>query len=207
MDDLLREQQAYYRRQAPVYDEGYHDPLAVDGRLLDGLPIHGDVLELACGTGHWTGRLADRAGRLTAVDGAPEMLAIARERTQGKPGVEFVEADLFGWTPPRRYDTVFFGFWLSHVPPELFGRFWAMVAAALRPGGAACFVDESDTGRVFEPSLAEAVARRWSGDEEYRVVKVYYAPSELAGRLAGEGWSARVDRVGERFLVGSARLA
>jgi hypothetical protein len=31
--------------------------------------------------------------------------------------VEFIEADVFAWEPPRRYDTVLFAFWLTHVPP------------------------------------------------------------------------------------------
>jgi trans-aconitate methyltransferase len=53
---------------------------------------------------------------VTAVDAAPEMLALARQRVRDLP-VEFVQADLFAWQPPRRYDTVFFAFWLTHVPP------------------------------------------------------------------------------------------
>jgi hypothetical protein len=28
------------------------------------------------------------------------------------------------WRPDRRYDVVFFGFWLSHVPLERFAAFW-----------------------------------------------------------------------------------
>ena len=77
--------------------------------------------------------LAGRARSVTAVDAAPEMIAIARDRVCGLP-VEFVTADLFGWQPSRRYDTVFFGFWLSHVPPARFAPFWSTVRAALRPG-------------------------------------------------------------------------
>jgi hypothetical protein len=49
--------------------------------------------------------------------------------------VRFVEADLFTWEPDRRYDVVFMGFWLSHVPAERFESFWALVAAALAPRG------------------------------------------------------------------------
>jgi trans-aconitate methyltransferase len=75
----------------------------------------GDVLELACGPGAWTEKLLRHASGLTAVDGASEMLARARARV-GDARVRFVQADLFTWTPDRRYDVVFFGFWLSHVP-------------------------------------------------------------------------------------------
>ena len=57
--------------------------------------------------------------------------------------VRFVEADLFAWRPDRRYDAVFFGFWLSHVPLERFDGFWALVADCLAPGGRVCFVDDA----------------------------------------------------------------
>ncbi|WP_327295255.1 MULTISPECIES: hypothetical protein [unclassified Streptomyces] len=46
---------------------------------------------------------------MTAVDAAAEVLALAGTRT-ASPTVQFVEADLFEWQPPRRYDTVFFAF-------------------------------------------------------------------------------------------------
>jgi SAM-dependent methyltransferase len=82
--------------------------------------------------------------RVTAVDAAPEMLARARERVAGV-GVEFIEADLFDWRAPRQFDTVFFAFWLSHVPPERFADFRDLVEDALRPAGRACFVDSSPT--------------------------------------------------------------
>lgn len=120
VDALLGEQQDYYRARAAQYDEEYaaNAELLGPDRTLAGLPIAGDVLELACGTGQWTLRLADRATSLTAVDGAPEMLAVAARRTAGR-AVDYRRVDLFDWRPERRYDRVFFGFWLSHVPPEL----------------------------------------------------------------------------------------
>jgi hypothetical protein len=49
---LVAEQVAYYRAHAPDYDDAY---LGKDwDRCVEELPITGDVLELACGTGHWT---------------------------------------------------------------------------------------------------------------------------------------------------------
>jgi len=208
ISDVVHEQQLYYRKRAGEYDATSDHPDFREGqRLLAGLPLRGDVLELACGTGRWTPLLAERADSLTAVDGAPEMLAIARDHV-GRPDVRFVEADLFTWTPSRQYDSVFFAFWLSHVPPALFAPFWARVASALRPGGHACFLDESDTAGHLEqdiPDPAVPVARRRLGDEEHRIIKVFRSPRELVVLLAAEGWTADVHRRGDRFLTGSAR--
>jgi trans-aconitate methyltransferase len=87
----------------------------------------GSVLELACGPGTWTAQLLHHAADVTAVDASPEMLAIASARVGGER-VRFVPADLFRWQPDRRYDVVFFGFWLSHVPAERFASFWSVVS-------------------------------------------------------------------------------
>jgi ubiquinone/menaquinone biosynthesis C-methylase UbiE len=98
MDDdvqaLVAEQVAYYRAHAPDYDNdiaGLHSDWS---QSIDELPITGDVLELACGSGRWTPLLAARARSVTAVDAAPEMLALARQRVRDLP-VELIEADVF----------------------------------------------------------------------------------------------------------------
>jgi len=210
MDDdvqtLLAEQVTYYRAHAPDYDVAY---LGKDwDHSIDELPITGDVLELACGTGHWTRLLAARGRSVTAVDAAPEMLALARQRAKGLP-VEFIQADVLAWQPPRRFDTVFFAFWLTHVPPVRFAAFWWMVAMALAPGGRVCFVDDSDQARAGERFVSDqatpAVWRRLGDGSERRVVKVYYRPGALAARLAELGWSAEVHETSTPLLVGTAR--
>jgi SAM-dependent methyltransferase len=205
VEALLAEQLAYYRAHAPDYDDEYlGQPW---DRCLDELPITGDVLELACGTGHWTPLLARRAHSVTAVDAAPEMLTLARQRVRGLP-VQFIQADVLGWQPPRRYDTVFFAFWLTHVPPARFAAFWSVVAATLAPGGRACFLDSSHRERAAERVLSDqptpTVWRRLRDGSEHRVVKVFYQPAELAARLAELGWSASVRETSVRLLVGAA---
>jgi len=87
-------------------------------------------MELACGTGIWTEQLLRHAAEITTVDASPEMLGIASRRVESDR-VRFVLADIFNWEPDRRYDVVFFGFWLSHVPLERFDAFWAPVAQCL----------------------------------------------------------------------------
>ena len=61
------------------------------------------VLDLACGTGTMTEILMGRGYEMLAADASPDMLAAAREKTEGKPGVPPVflcqsmpELDLYG---------------------------------------------------------------------------------------------------------------
>lgn len=59
--------------------------------------------------GIWTEQLLRHADRVLAVDVAPEALAINRAKHAGR-NVDYLVADLFSWTPPRRFDAVCFGF-------------------------------------------------------------------------------------------------
>ncbi|MER5754964.1 class I SAM-dependent methyltransferase [Streptomyces sp. NPDC002088] len=205
MDDdaLLTEQMAYYRAGAAEYDRPYaeYENLQKLLTVVDDLPIAGDVLELACGTGQWTPRLAARARSVTAVDAAAEVLALARART-ASPTVQFLQADLFEWQPPRRYDTVFFAFWLSHVPPTRLPDFWDTVAAALAPGGKAVFIDDGPAAAVHEEVLANqpapAALRRLDDGSQYRIVKVFHDAQTLTDDLTALGWS-----VGIRTMAGN----
>jgi SAM-dependent methyltransferase len=204
-DALLTEQMAYYRDGAAEYDRPYAEQEGLRRLLtvVDDLPIAGDVLELACGTGQWTPRLAARARSVTAVDAAAEVLALARART-ASPTVEFLEADLFEWQPPRRYDTVFFAFWLSHVPPSRWPGFWDTVAAALAPGGKAVFVDDGPAAAAYEEVLANqpvpAALRRLDDGSEYRIVKVFHDARNLTDDLTARGWSVQIRSIAGNFV-------
>jgi demethylmenaquinone methyltransferase/2-methoxy-6-polyprenyl-1,4-benzoquinol methylase len=95
------------------------------------------VLELACGTGTWTQVLLPIAHDITAIDAAPEMLTIARQKLGNAP-VSYQQADVFQWEPRQEYDLVFFANWLSHVLPKDLDAFLRKVARAVRPGDIWC---------------------------------------------------------------------
>ena len=199
LGQLLAEQLAYYRAAAPVYES-----LSLPGwggaevaAALEAFAPRGNILELACGPGMWTQLLARHASSVTAVDGAPEMLARARARA-GNERVQFVEADLFSWRPERRYDVVFFGFWLSHVPPHRFEAFWSLVDEALVPGGRVFFADDAVRG-----AASSVIQRRLDDGRAYRIVKVPYSLSELETRLAGIGWRFTFTQTSGGFFWGS----
>ncbi len=207
--DLLAEQVEYYRARATEYDRVYAERADLRALLAgaDELPIAGDVLELACGTGQWTAVLAPRARSVTALDTAPEALAIARARP-ACADVEFVRANVFEWQPPRRYDTVFFAFWLSHVPPARLPAFWNAVADTLAPGGKAIFVDDGPAEAVNDQLLADqpapAALRRLDDGRGFRIVKVFHDAGVLASDLTASGWSADVRSAQHNFIVGVA---
>jgi len=215
LDELLASQRRFYDLRAPDYadvtkltDRKHRGlmPTAEVRAVVDRFAFTGDVLELACGAGGFTRDLLRHADTLTAVDGSARMLELNREIV-GDPAVEYRHADLFGWSPDRTYDAVFFGFWLSHVPPSRFESFWTMVAACLRPGGRVGFVDEDPRARVYELAHSDegvpTATRTLADGTRHEIVKVFWDPSELQERLAGLGWHATVRATGASFYVGS----
>ena len=217
--ELLSTQKTYYDLRSPDYldktkpsdrkGRGFMEPEVIRA-LIDELRPTGDVLEFACGDGAFTRELVRHAQSVTAIDGSPRMLARNREQV-AHPDVRYVEADIFAWAPGRLYDTVFFGFWLSHVPPTAFDAFWALVRACLRPGGRVAFVDEDDRGSVNDDSRVIGdvpVATRTLGDgRQFNIVKVFWDPTDLEQRLRALNWHIDVRPVGETFMYGSGRHA
>ncbi|MFF7987538.1 class I SAM-dependent methyltransferase [Streptomyces sp. NPDC007901] len=204
---LLSEQRAYYRALAPNY---LNQLLDLPGgaeltEALDEFRPTGRVLELACGPGTWTPQLLRHATDVTAVDASPEMLAIAASRVPDGAQVTFVEADLFGWEPDRRYDVVFMGCWLSHVPARRFESFWSLVAAALAPQGRVFFVDDRyrTPEELVEGPASSTIQRRTPDGTAYRIVKVPYEPTELERQLRQLGWDITVTSTAGPFFWGA----
>lgn len=203
---VLAEQRAYYRAIANEYEDHAIDIRGRDELVaaVEAFRPTGDVLELACGSGNWTEKLLRSAQTVTAVDAAPEMLARAAARV-GSAHVRFVEADLFSWRPDRRYDAVFFGFWLSHVPPELFDSFWSLVADCLSSGGRVFFCDDNHRTEqeLIEGADSPVVERRLNDGRPFRVIKVPYEPAELERRLRALGWEITVTASSGPFYWGT----
>jgi trans-aconitate methyltransferase len=208
-DQLLAEQRAYYSALAPDYlDQGLDLPGGAEvADALDAFRPEGSVLEFACGPGVWTGQLLRHASDVTAVDASPEMLAIAAHRVPDGAPVRFIQADLFTWEPDRRYDVVFMGFWLSHVPAERFVSFWARVAAALAPGGRVFFADDSyrTAEELIEGPASSTIQRRTPDGTAYRIVKLAYEPADLQRRLRGLGWDITVTTAAGPVYWGAGR--
>jgi demethylmenaquinone methyltransferase/2-methoxy-6-polyprenyl-1,4-benzoquinol methylase len=172
-------------------------------------PPSSRCLELASGWGRFTRPLLELCQQVTAVDACAEMHAINRA-INGDARVAYIEMDLFEYVPQARYDLVFAGFWLSHVPQARLGPFWNMVATALAPDGCVVMVDDgildSDGVPRFadDPTGSDAHRRLWDG-QEFTIVKNAYNPSELERLLDDLGWSAAVTPISREIYVVVAR--
>lgn len=149
------------------------------------------------------------ASQFTALDGSGEMLAINAARLRA-PLVRYVKADPFQWQPTEQFDTVFFGFSLSHVPPEPFAAFWRLVRSCLAPGGRVFFVDSlhETTSTATDHCLPEATVlrRRLNDGREFQIYKVFYDPADLTQRLGELGWLFDIQQTSHYFLHGYGHL-
>jgi SAM-dependent methyltransferase len=223
IEEVLAEQRRYYDERAREYEDfwlrrgRYSHGAEADARWfaetrrlreeLARMAPRGEVLELACGTGIWTAELAGHAAGITALDASARALSLAREKVHA-PNVEWVQGDVFAWEPAGAYDVCFFGFWLSHVPRELFAPFLAKVGRALRRGGRALMVDSARSERAsardqtLAPPGEELSTRRLDDGREYTIVKHWFEAGALQGELEALGWRARVGSTGEFFVYG-----
>ena len=105
------------------------------------------------------------------------------------------------------------GFWLSHVPRERLADFLALTHRWLKPGGRMAAIDSFARQRL--PSAADhaepvddVAIRRLADGREFRIVKVYYTPDDLAGALGAAGFDEiEVTTTGRFFVMVSARSA
>lgn len=88
------------------------------------------ILDLGCGTGHLTARIAEAGARVVGIDSSAEMIAEAR---RGYPGLRFEVADARDFALDEPFDAVFSNAVLHWVkPPE---RAVACIRRTLAPGG------------------------------------------------------------------------
>lgn len=198
-DTSMRE---YYAARAPIYDEVYLRPerQADLDQLRQRIPAWfagRSVLEVACGTGHWTQFIAPVAARMMATDAIAETLAFARLRP-GADRVTFVQADAFALPDSLgKFTAAFAGLWLSHVPIERLGEFFAGLHARLVPRARVVLIDNTDAQCDRLPIVERDTAgntyqRRTLPDgTTHRVLKNFPSEAELASMIEGVGADAR----------------
>ncbi len=134
---------------AGVYDSLYQDKdyeaecdlLETIFQRFGGDTVH-SILDLGCGTGNHTLRLAQRGYAVTGVDRSPEMLAEARQKAASRQeaaslAATFLEGDLRSFRTSQTFDTVLMMFAVLGYQVENVDVLTALQTArqALKPGG------------------------------------------------------------------------
>jgi SAM-dependent methyltransferase len=202
----------YLRRgryaRGPIHDAAWNAELDGAGTWLDGLPIHGEIVELAAGTGWWSPLLASK-GELSLYDAAEAPLERARERLVAHRLRAHLHVRDAWAEPDRRVDALVCGFWLSHVPRTRTGEFLALARRWLKPGGIFAFIDslpDPQSGAADNPEPGRDLAvRRLDDGREFTIPKVYREPGELEQALRDAGFGdVRVTTTGRFFVLGEA---
>lgn len=115
-----------------LYDDRHSFVWRAGASLVDMLrPEPGErILDLGCGTGHLTAKIAESGATVIGLDSSISMIAQAR---QNFPALKFVLSDARSFQFPGPFDAVFSNsalHWIHDAEAVL-----RSVAAALRPGG------------------------------------------------------------------------
>lgn len=129
MDETLR----YYAENSRKFasETAAVDFSAVQERFLALLPRGASILDFGCGSGRDTKAFLSSGFRVTAVDGSPELCALASAYT-GIPVRQMLFTEL---DAREEFDGIWACASVLHVPPADLPDVFRRMSAALRPGG------------------------------------------------------------------------
>ena len=198
----------YLRRgryaRGPIHDAAWNAELDTAGRWLDALPIRGEIVELAAGTGWWSPLLASK-GELWLYDAAEAPLERARERLLAHGLRAHIHLRDAWAKPDRAVDAVVLGFWLSHVDRDRTAAFLELARQWLKPGGTLAIVDSladpQSGAEDHPPVVGDRATRRVADGREFTIVKVHRDAAELEMALSPAGFGDVHATTTGRFFV------
>jgi SAM-dependent methyltransferase len=207
----------YYAARASVYDAAYagtpqpwvHTMIQALQTALSGR----HVLEIACGTGHWTSYAAEVAHSVTATDLTPTMLARARDKLHPHRNVTVIAADAYHLDQIAGQFTAGLAMqWFSHIPKARLQEFLTHWHMRLDPG-AMIFLgdnvrraDDPDPLIVISGDPNTYELRTLPNGRQYTIIKNYYTVEELRTMFAPTADDLEIS-LGQRWWWLSYRIA
>jgi 2-polyprenyl-3-methyl-5-hydroxy-6-metoxy-1,4-benzoquinol methylase len=143
-----------FERALSTYDTRRRVETLVDEFLTDEMVAGKETLDVGCGLGYFSKRLAERGARLIACDIGPNLVQRTRDlvgcRAEVADALELVQQ--FG---PDRFDLVVSSECIEHTPSPQ--RALEQMAAVLKPGG---YLAVSTPNIVWSPVVKLATALR-----------------------------------------------
>jgi demethylmenaquinone methyltransferase/2-methoxy-6-polyprenyl-1,4-benzoquinol methylase len=138
----------YYSNRAKEYEKIYAKPerqndLLKATEILQSIFVDKDVLEIACGTGYWTERIAQTAKTILATDINESVIEVAKSKTYPSAHVRLEVADLYQLSNGKKYESLFGGFIWSHIPLQDLNGFLDTIHKHVIPGGIIVLMDNN----------------------------------------------------------------
>lgn len=164
----------YYAQRAAEYEAIYEKPerqadlLEITQRLQTVFSKK-LVLEIACGTGYWTQRIAETATSIHASDINDSVLQIAQSKVYPNNNVQFDKANLYEIEPVSLHDALFGGFIWSHIKLEELTHFIQRINQLVPAGGQVVLLDNlfvpgSNTPIATQDAKGNTYQRRYLKD-------------------------------------------
>ncbi len=207
-NDLIQ----YYADRAAEYEQVYAKPECQQDlqrmvSILQDIFHNKNLLEIACGTGWFTQRLAPTAASIFATDVNEAMLEIARAKNYPRGNVRFQCDDIFQTKIDRRFAGLFAGFIWSHVLLDRLDEFLTRSLQWVEPGEPLVFVDN-----FFIPGSSTPLhrtdaqgntyqLRRLADGSEHLVLKNFPTPAFLRRVLEKHGLEVEVAELGHYWMA------
>jgi demethylmenaquinone methyltransferase/2-methoxy-6-polyprenyl-1,4-benzoquinol methylase len=206
----------YYGDRAAEYEKIYskaerqHD-LQEATKILQHIFKDGRVLEVACGTGYWTRRIARTAHSIRATDINETVLQIARNE-ELSANVTYKKADLYEPEDRGKYSHLFGGFIFSHILLQDVPHFIRTLSGRVAPGGTVVLMDNryvegSSTPIAHTDSLGNTFQERKLKDGSSHLVLKNFPRPEFFNDLAAPVGVDPQFRALEYFWIFSFRVA
>jgi malonyl-CoA O-methyltransferase len=190
-----------YNLWSYTYDHYPNPTVAVDDRHFPAQWRHltgRNVLEVGCGTGRHTSKLAAQGNQVTGIDISSGMLAVAREKLRGGSGVALLEGDFLSSNavPEGVFDALVASLVIEHIRdlPAFFGR----ARRALRP------VAEVHLSEIHPLRAAQGILAHFKmpDGEQFDLESVPHPEGaiESAAQSAGLELIDRLDAFGDKEL-------
>lgn len=153
------------------------------------------ILDIGCGTGHLSRKIADAGAHVIGIDRSEEMIGVARSTYESSPNLEFFLADATDFSFPLPFDAVFSNAALHWVPAA--ESVVGCIARSLKPGGR--FVAEFG-GKDNVATIIAAIQQSVWDVAHQQVNHPWFFPSlaDYASLLDAHGFSVRFATLFER---------
>ncbi|MDX2245835.1 MAG: class I SAM-dependent methyltransferase [Bacteroidia bacterium] len=207
----------YYRDRAKEYEKIYTKPerqndLKEATRTLQEYFAGKQVLEIACGTGYWTEKIADTATSVFATDINPSVIEQAKAKTWSHNNVTLEVADFYQLHPAQKYEAVFGGFIWSHILREDLDTFVRKLYDFVLPRGLVVFMDNryvqgSSTPIAFTDTQGNTFqTRKLENGTEHQVLKNFPSEDFLKTKLENSFFHLQIINLEYYWIVAGERM-